>query len=102
MVTSSRKRKDAKKKTSQTGSTKKVENMTLQERKQNIQINIQKMKTQFVATSAQVTDQVNDAYKAALQILGKEIMSGEDRIEVGRIEIIKLKGLLKKHNIKHD
>lgn len=89
-------KKQTKKLASQSGSGKKVEDMTLQERKQNIQGNGEQIKGKIV----NMFESVKDNVKGIINLYIREILTQEDKIEQLTIENKELKGLLTKHKIK--
>jgi len=81
---------------SQSGSQKKVVDMTLQERKQNIQDNGANIKGQVV----NMFENVKDNTKNIITLYIRELLAQEDRIEQIEVENKKLKSLLTKNKIK--
>lgn len=84
------------KKLSQTGSGVKVNDMTIQERKQNVQGNGEQIKGKIV----NMFENVKDNIKTVISLYVREIISQEDEIEKLSIENKKYKVLLTKHKIK--
>jgi len=93
---SDRNQKKAANLTSQTGSQKKPEDMTIQERKMNIQKNGEQIKLRLL----EVSEQSKDAVKGVISIYIKELLAYEDVLDKKDTEIRKLKALLEKHKIK--
>ena len=83
-------------KSSQTGSAKDVSNMTIQERKQNIQKNAELMKGKVV----NMFENVKDNTKGLISLYVREVLTQEEIIEKAQVENKKLKSLLTKHKIK--
>lgn len=89
-------KKQVKQRVSQSGSRTKVENMSLQERKQNVQANAEKIK----GTLVNMFESVKDNTKGIISLYVREVITQEENIEKLSIENKKLKSLLTKHKIK--
>ena len=80
---------------SQTGSQRKPEDMTIQERKSNIQKNGEQIKLKLL----EVSEKSKDAVKGVVNIYIKELMAYEDAMEKKDLKIKELETLLTKNKI---
>jgi len=92
---SDRNKKKATALTSQTGSQRKPEDMTIQERKSNIQKNGEQIKLKLL----EVSEKSKDAVKGVVNIYIKELMAYEDAMEKKDLKIKELETLLTKNKI---
>lgn len=90
------KKKQEKIKTSQIGSSRKLSDMPIQERKQNIQQNGEAIKQKVTL----MIESLKDNTKGLFGLYIKELLTQEDKIESLTVENKKLKTLLTKHKIK--